>query len=797
MNTSSIDPGIGSQTNYFTKFPLDDTGNSSDHETHPTHAYQFTNIDEHTTSNDTVNVAAAAIINFNRTSLPNDHNDENNDTNNESQESLNFLHNALILDHQDVSNNNTNNNSNENNNNLVQPKQRLIHDPNSTVSLVMVNPASKEGTNRLGRPRRSLNSGSPAPKPTDHGEGESLKNLDNSLVSTFRVDSLPVAGPGSRGGRKKKERGRILNSNKIDGFLKKKLDEVINISDEEEIEDNHDLSKIAKPSELLSDKPSKNLTEKNKGQTNKKLVQQVLNFGNFKSSFPSQNNDSTINKEKAKPLAKLSLSSFKISKKPKKEIQGPLTQLQNDGNYVDLSLLKDEDLKKISFGYPIKPVSYAGDLIFIMGFYHKFRQFFTGLGNIDITEFESELGLNKIKVQENNNENFKEPAKGNNEEEVFEKLPEFINSFFIQLLTLVLNRDKLNTRKSLSAALIELLTRIKEFGIPQSWRSTESQPEKFQIDDSDLVDSTTEDSEFFEYTYKETSIDQQTFPLSTDDFINNGLIALTPENRLILLKSLCQWSLTNSTKIKTHVSNLLNLQENTEKETSYIPKYIKYDEIEMKRLTNKPKNVEKQVIDIFSNPEQDPLSLRLVDFLIGNCGPSNGNYYLVNLRSFPITFQNFTDIENEIDRDSILEECSNGLKLYVHDFINNEWYEISSSIESLKEFLKYLQKKVKGLKFKNLLRLSQNLEHYIHILEFQQSDEFKYILKSNKIKAANNALIINHDNSGKRVTRSQLIAPVEKSEPEYEFINNIENSDEEFVENVGSESEDAKDEDYY
>lgn len=79
------------------------------------------------------------------------------------------------------------------------PKQVLIKDPSSKMSIVVVNPAQKEGSGRLGRPRRSSEKNHD--KANKSLMESSSSNQEDSLLSTFRVDARPVIGPGSRGGK--------------------------------------------------------------------------------------------------------------------------------------------------------------------------------------------------------------------------------------------------------------------------------------------------------------------------------------------------------------------------------------------------------------------------------------------------------------------------------------------------------------------------------------------------------------------------------------------------------------------
>ncbi|ODQ79438.1 hypothetical protein BABINDRAFT_167297 [Babjeviella inositovora NRRL Y-12698] len=86
----------------------------------------------------------------------------------------------------------------------LAPAPRVAH-PSDGMNFVVVDPSSKTANKRLGRPRKN-NTVNIAPP-----EMSSQLNYNDSVISKFRFDSLPVAGPGSRGGKMRARGGRATS----------------------------------------------------------------------------------------------------------------------------------------------------------------------------------------------------------------------------------------------------------------------------------------------------------------------------------------------------------------------------------------------------------------------------------------------------------------------------------------------------------------------------------------------------------------------------------------------------------
>lgn len=100
--------------------------------------------------------------------------------------------------------------------------------PSVASPVVQYNPNEK--TKRLGRPRKHLTTGSGSL------ETSSSQNYNESVISKFRFDTQPIAGPGSRGGRlvSRHPRGKITS-----GTHKRKLQAQLNFSVEKSSTSKH------------------------------------------------------------------------------------------------------------------------------------------------------------------------------------------------------------------------------------------------------------------------------------------------------------------------------------------------------------------------------------------------------------------------------------------------------------------------------------------------------------------------------------------------------------------------------
>ncbi|KAH3683824.1 hypothetical protein WICPIJ_005198 [Wickerhamomyces pijperi] len=828
MHHTTIDPEISQQDNFFQE-----------------QAYHFGDIDQDDPS-ETVNVATAAMMNFDE-----GRHLENNQATATSQESLNFLQNALKLDNEDEDEEDDEMQDQENSVldqsskvlggdipssrssssiSAVEPKQKLVRDSNSKVSLVMVNPGSKEGSNRLGRPRRSCTAtnSSTETQRRASGQGSSLDNLDKSIVSTFRVDSLPVSGPGSRGGRKKKygvEKSRI-RSTKVQEMLKSIEPEIIVISDsdeekEEKEEDvkpseatDKDTNKDTEPIDIepdtaktqpeapIEEKPATSKPNPKPAQTSakitksttststatvaqtssgKKLVQRVLNFTKNVSpdSIPAPKPATETNvlvkpKPQLKPnitptteslssgnATKLSLSKMRqlktVSKPvPVKEIPGPLSPFSASSiSKIDTSAIDSdpEVFGKLAFGYPVKYSPYAADLAYILGVYDRFKSLFTDINNIGVQDLIEGLQLEEFGQElEQDNINLRE---GEDEDEDSQPIDygkpvsKQIKRFFNQLLLITLNKTSSKPKTN----HIELVAMIPELGIPSKWRS-QQETLRFDEDQEDPVDpNMPEFMELYNTNYDPPQFNDK-FPLKNKEFFEQGLDALEPEDRLLLMKSVCSWALANSLKIKAKFNEISALYDSSALETYYVPKMFKYSDSDFSNLANKTKRfgtTAENMTDVDNNSEirSDPLWFRMVPFLIG-CGSVNsGKFHLVKLQDYDLNYETFTDYTT-IKRAKIKNRSSR-FKLYVEDSISGHWFEICDDLQSLKRFMEYLESKMNeplNVKFEPLQILLEKLTSFSVIIEkiegAKRFQDFAY---------KDSSLIL--DRSEGRVTRSQ------------------------------------------
>lgn len=112
--------------------------------------------------------------------------------------------------------------------------ESLAETPSTTITSPVVQYNPDEKTKRLGRPRKHLYTRSGSL------ETSSSQNLNESVISKFRFDTQPIAGPGSRGGRliSRQPRGKITS-----GTHKRKLQAQLNFSVEKSSTSDHSLTK--------------------------------------------------------------------------------------------------------------------------------------------------------------------------------------------------------------------------------------------------------------------------------------------------------------------------------------------------------------------------------------------------------------------------------------------------------------------------------------------------------------------------------------------------------------------------
>lgn len=669
--------------------------------------------------------------------------------------------------------------------NHKQPKQRIIHDADSQVSIVVVNPASTEGTRRLGRPRKNI------PKQTNSPANSSTQNLDKSLVSRFRFDSLPVIGPGSRGGRKKKpgivtKPGRQTRFEKGSRGLKLVPQDNENKEDPKDGPSKQSVDEVSKTSrKLVKDKKDnakeeedlivvEEIKKKPAPKSQPKII--LEDYHSLKAKGRSTAKDDNNSKYSSDVFTKLGLvpqtKKTHVVKK-RKDTPGAIVGAYYDmyePDLVDGYRGSDQDMNLIALGFEVTPAPYARDIMTILEFTNKFKSIFDEFHSLGPQDFEEGLKLRPSTVYPLDN------AKQITAEQLYEDgqnddhVSQLMNRLLFQLLTLVLNRKRPIDKSGLTRALEDLKSQVLHYGLPSEWRDDSelySNPEMtVQGDDEEPVDP--ENIEIFDSTqYKfGQSRPLAHTPLDNEEFEAYGLDALEPKDRLVLLRSLAQWCLSNSDVIKQELYNQLAKQESGgEKETYYISRFIKdgskgVEAALQDRLNSKRrKQQSQQKIDekdsmpeareasneLSTNPTSNPLdhhmSFRLLDFYAGD-GGINGRFYLCRTSNSKTgglaSFQEITSVlkDNESIHDLLAYEQPSRFKLYVQDVTTmlsgvyksessvyeeseealDPWYEIAGNTEQLGKFLEHLSSKLTISKSKQLTNLYDYLNTLLPIL---------------------------------------------------------------------------------
>lgn len=892
---SNIDPNIESQSGLFTKFSINNDFQSGEQVHDDFINQQYIEDNNSNNSNAAATAAAVAaenlsnIINFNHLqSLEGDRSNtsspppsssnvqsrsqgittssnnvshsqkslQQRESSNTSQDALNFISDTFSSLDQDNNNNNNHNHNNNGHGGITtvlkvddgdkQPKQRVIHDTDSQVSIVVVNPASTEGTRRLGRPRKNIarqNNHSPA--------NDSSQNFNESILSKFRFDSLPVAGPGSRGGRKKKpalvtKPGRQSTLFEKNGLKQMKIviekpDDKVDGTDGKSDQETTEPTSKATPEEKeekVDEDDEVIVGEEVKKETPKSQPRIILeDYHSLKAKGRSTARDSHSD-----VFAKLGLVQQKkknVQPKKRKDIPGSIVGAYYDAYEPDsvdkIVSQKDEDLNLVALGFEMTPAPYAKDIMTILEFTNKFKSVLGDLESLGPQDFEEGLKLRPSTPYPLENAKQKTAEKlYDYETNLGDEVSPLMNSLLYRLLTLVLNRKRPIDKNLLKRGLEELKTQVLLWGLPIEWRDDSSIFQNNEISnnqDEVPVDPETPeilDSSRIEYG---TTKPLPHTPLDNEDFEINGLNSLEPKDRLIFLRSLVQWCLTNSDIIKQEVSEYLSKQESSgEKETYYISRFVK-DGSKGIEASSKEKpfakkkqqtaskegtpDVRESSNELNADPKANPLdhhmSFRLLTFYAGDAG-INGRFFLCRSASSKTgglaTYKDISTLltdSKSID-DLLTEEQPSRFKLYVQDVTTmlsdvyrsegsidgiveeslDPWYEIAGDTVELKKFVDHLSGKLSSIRSKQLSNLYNYLNSLLPILE-----KFETIRKEYRITRSSRKReqVTDYRENDKRL--KQMIDESEDNE----FLNHSESGDDSDDEEAGYDVVDADDDD--
>lgn len=471
----------------------------------------------------------------------------------------------------------------------------LLH----TVKVVEYQPGKKP--QRLGRPRRHIASG-----------GDTLKLADDNslalLVTKFRVDDGPVEGPGSRGG---------------DGKVKVPSGKVI------ELETKKRKRTVQAP--LVFEEP----TKRQRKLTKKVLEAHEANDTNEGTEAKKVKKEVKITLPPPPPVVNYGQVSRtgvvpRVENKLCRQLPGPVVPLHYDlyDDHFISKLAKEGVQTTIGGGWKVKQAPYAADIVYIIEFLNKFKDI-VGIDCLAPQLFEKGLGLGLRSLKFANK--FVSPD---------------MQLVFLKLLALVLNKEK--EVVSQAQAIGELKINLIAYGLAEEWKRTvmvvvDGQGEVLEVEEQrppvvaqELVDPTHPEIHPGEspILYRHY-IDYN--PFEDPEFEAEGLVVLTPENRLIMLRMLVHWAMAQLDQIRQSINvKYLSFEMLGDKDTLYAARVVANGvqnceetkrEAEIKLGRRKPEDAEKYV-DPLLNPLDYGLRLRLVESYVGDGGALFGRFYL-------------------------------------------------------------------------------------------------------------------------------------------------------------------------
>ncbi|CAI5758105.1 unnamed protein product [Candida verbasci] len=663
---------------------------------------------------------------------------------------------------------------------------------NSTPKLYAYNPNEKPP--RLGRPRRNINHSLSPP------ETSSSQNHNSSKISKFRLDSKPIEGSGSRGGKgnRKPPRGRITNES-----VKRQKQSTLNFEPEQPVPRQKLILKLPPQKQLQSS------TQKPRRSVKK-------------------------TKSNVKKISKTTV----IYTRPKQSRQLPsslvgLTYDLYDDNLIDAYF--DSKNEKLALNYPIIKNPYASDIIYIISFLLKFKEIIPLENCVGPHSFEIGLSL-PIYEDENHNE-----LKYNKRKEKLVNGPDYdpnyisiqMEDLFKKLLSLVLNRKKEVT--SHSKAISELKSQTEILGLPKEWKSYQIVKD-LKYPNIEPVDPQNPEILMDEVIKRNNHYITKFNPFYDSNFEMNGLKGLSPVNRLIMLRTLVQWCFIQSESIKNYITTLnQNIDLPGERDTFYASRAIIYGfknandtkyEVEKKLSKRKSKSEDDvKYIDPTSNPKSHPLNLRLNELIAGDLGFHIGRFYLVRMSDeyngglssvkkmnnvwsgnaglngpLPSNFKLYVQDTHQMLLEALssdgVEFNSNGKEIkpsYKNTNESNHWFEIASNSKELHAFIIFLSKRLSiienttGLKsipmasllYKSTFQLYEYLEKILPLI--QKQEELLENKKSTRRKPI--------DYSDRRAVERLGMEPDE-------IIENIEEDDENYVDPELVDVDDVEDDEY-
>ncbi len=395
----------------------------------------------------------------------------------------------------------------------------------------------------------------------------------------------------------------------------------------------------------------------------------------------------------------------KIKEKAKKIPDGPLIGFTIE-QYYDTDIENDQDYSQLSKLVEHGSLSeYTSDITTILLFINQFRSLFPNHLNIGPQDIEDGLGFTSLAWQ-TMIQNSK--IDGINSPRVYElrhpprppPASNLMEKLFCQLLALILNRKKPVEIKSFGRAVEELSQQALNFGLPNEWKVLIPSIIKTPEGEEQVLSLN-------EILYGNSSKSGNNLNIGNIQYgklVSNAVLSqfsfpdLNPPERLVLLRILVQWALSNSELVRAIINEKFMAQDQSlVKDTYYIEKTKLIEETEgenehkLKQTKFKKQN-SNVIINIDSNQEEEtqkeidnihehPLSLRHLNYLIGDDGYRYRFYLVTGVEAS--VFKLYARNEREV------VEMSNEVNGEL-DQKADEWFEVASSAEELEVFVQYL-----------------------------------------------------------------------------------------------------------
>lgn len=527
-----------------------------------------------------------------------------------------------------------------------------------STKMQMVEYDHKSKPLRLGRPRNHVL------KNLKINPEDSTHNASNSKYMLYRLDDQPVEGPGSRGGKGsvRKQKGKITS----EAFRKRKRQSQLVfggkgvglLAPEDKKMDKEDV-----PETVHSDKDLEIVQSAPETET-------VTEVETVPEPVETTAAPKEIKKTKRKMSSLQSTSRTTVLNgrhKVTRQFPGPLVPLFYDiydENYMDSNPNTEAKAEKLALGFPVKKVNHGIDVIYILCFCCKFYDLL-GIGKIGPQDIEQGLGL-EADLEES-------------------KVSPLMDTLFARLLTLVLNRKPEVNPRFPGKAVSELKALSRTLGLPREWKDNNEAYSKVSLDKDQAIpvdpakpDILLEEGYTFHasYIYENPFNDKQGFEKLGISGIQN------PHDRLILLRTLVDWSLTSSNDIKAFIADILLKQDIPgDKETYYgsraVLKGFKHTHDLTKETNTKiqKKNysedneILQRYIEPVADPLQHPLRLRVDEQVVGDLGFHIGRFYLCRTAEPEDGGLSSVKRMEQIRENPVQIKSSNGarFKLYVQD----------------------------------------------------------------------------------------------------------------------------------